>query len=202
MSKKTPDKQQREPYLKIPAHILNLPDIGLCEKVLLAHIYSFGSKGCWQSNKTIAKIFMVSKRTIQIWLSAIKKYIFVRNPKGYYRTIWSKSQCAKNCADVRKNTYFDCAKNGIRLRKNLRTTNNNTITENYKRTIASPSPAPFKGASATLQHRREKNAKTIEDFKLRLGSSNRWKPLSQDEFNRHRQLILAQLQLDKAKEPV
>jgi len=34
----------KELYLKIPYHILNIPGLGLCEKVLLAHIYSFGEK--------------------------------------------------------------------------------------------------------------------------------------------------------------
>ena len=36
-----------ERYLKIPYHILNIETLDLREKVLLAHIYSFGQKGCW-----------------------------------------------------------------------------------------------------------------------------------------------------------
>jgi hypothetical protein len=35
----------KERYLKVPYHILNLTSIGLCEKLLLAHFYSFGEKG-------------------------------------------------------------------------------------------------------------------------------------------------------------
>ncbi|RKY24114.1 MAG: hypothetical protein DRP62_04505, partial [Planctomycetota bacterium] len=73
--KKTP----RERYLAIPYHILNLSDIGLCQKVLLAHIYSFGQKGCWQSNKTLAEIFMVSAKTTSRWISTIHKHIYIRN---------------------------------------------------------------------------------------------------------------------------
>jgi hypothetical protein len=38
----------KELYLKVPYHILNIPSLGLCEKALLAHIYSFGEKGCCQ----------------------------------------------------------------------------------------------------------------------------------------------------------
>jgi len=41
-------KKPKELYLKIPYHILNITDVNLCEKVILAHIYSFGEKGCWQ----------------------------------------------------------------------------------------------------------------------------------------------------------
>jgi len=39
-------KKPKERYLKIPYHILNIKRLGLSEKVLLAHIYSFGEKGC------------------------------------------------------------------------------------------------------------------------------------------------------------
>jgi len=84
-------KKQKESYLKIPAHILNLSQISPREKMLLAHIYSVGAKGCWQSNQTLAQIYMVSQRTIERWLSVIKKFIYVYNGKGYYRTIWAKS---------------------------------------------------------------------------------------------------------------
>jgi len=126
-------KKQNEPYLKIPAHILNPSQIGLCEKALLAYIYSFGVKGCWQNNEMLAQIFMVSQRTIERWLAAIKQFVFVRNGKGDYRTIWAKSH-----------PQVASAKNGVRVRQNCRTTINNTITENNKRTIASPSPSGCK----------------------------------------------------------
>jgi len=129
------------------------------EKLLLAHIYSFGENGCWQSNKTLAEMFMTSKRTIQIWLASLEKYISIQNPKGYYRTIWAKShpdflqRGAKDCADVRKKVYSDCAKSFVSLRKNLRPTNINTMKENNNRTTATPSPPPCKGAPALLAER-------------------------------------------------
>jgi hypothetical protein len=86
-------KEPKELYLKIPYHILNIPGLGLCEKVLLAHIYSFGEKGCWQSNATLGEIFMVDGRTISRWLARLKKNSLVLwvHPKGRYRTIWAKS---------------------------------------------------------------------------------------------------------------
>lgn len=80
-----------ERYLAIPYHILNLGGIALAEKVLLSHIYSFGARGCWQSNKTLAEIFMVSGKAISRWVADICRYLYIKNPKGYYRTMWAKS---------------------------------------------------------------------------------------------------------------
>ena len=83
-------KRHIEPYLKVPHHILNRTDIGLAEKILLAHIYSFGAKGCWQSNATLARHFQTSDRTISRWLAVLLRanLLLVKNPKGYYRTLW------------------------------------------------------------------------------------------------------------------
>jgi hypothetical protein len=47
-NKKKGKREPKELYLNVPYQILNIPDLSLCEKVLLAHIYSFGEKGCWQ----------------------------------------------------------------------------------------------------------------------------------------------------------
>jgi len=95
-SKTTEKAKPKEPYLKIPYHILNIRDLGLPEKVLLAHIYSFGKKGCWQSNETLGEIFFVNGRTISRWITQIKKsgYVIWVHPKGRYRTIWAKSHPA------------------------------------------------------------------------------------------------------------
>ena len=147
----------KELYLKIPYHILNIPGLGLCEKVLLAHIYSFGEKGCWQSNATLAEIFMVCPRTISLWVAKLARsnLIQTKSPKGYYRTIWAKSHPnvseasvlwyrkqqvpnpdkettvhrAKSCVQDSNNLRGQCAKSGDRLSKILRTTNNKTIRE-------------------------------------------------------------------------
>lgn len=86
-------KQPKELYLKIPYHILNIRGLGLSEKVLLAHIYSFGDRGCWQSNETLAELFMVCRRTVSLWLASLVKFklVQIKSSKGYYRTIWAKS---------------------------------------------------------------------------------------------------------------
>jgi hypothetical protein len=82
-----------EHYLKIPNHILNIKGLGKGEKLLLAHIYSFGRRGCWQSNETLGKMFFCSPRTISAWIGKLKKggHILWLHPKGYYRTFWAKS---------------------------------------------------------------------------------------------------------------
>ncbi|MHC4575469.1 MAG: hypothetical protein ACYS76_15305 [Planctomycetota bacterium] len=88
-------KKQQERYLRVPNHILNIPKskLGSNPKLLLAHIYSFGRKGCWQSNETLGKMFFRSERTISEWVAELKKggYILWLHPKGYYRTLWAKS---------------------------------------------------------------------------------------------------------------
>jgi hypothetical protein len=206
--------RSKEPYLKVPAHILNLPQIGLCEKVLLAHIYSFGQRGCWQSNKTMAQIFMVSACTISRWLSGIKQFIYVKHPQGYRRTLWAKShpdvieaarchaQLARNnTSHLRKsaelptqNRTAERIKSTISVKQNCATTNNLTITENNRRTIASPSPLPAGGqAPATLKCRRADAAEQIARFKARFGKSTAWTPLPPEEFARRRAEQLAAL---------
>jgi len=202
------NKQKKELYLKVPYHILNIKDLSPAEKFLLAHIYSFGENGCWQSNKTLAEMFTTSKRTIQIWLASLEKYISIQNPKGYYRTIWAKSHpdflqrgaknCAggaKDCADVRKKAYSDCAKSFVSLRKNLRPTNINTIKENNKRTTATPSPPPCKGAPALLAVRKDsigerenKADEKVQHFSRNFGKEEKkWQPLPPEEFEARKQ---------------
>lgn len=187
----TKKKTQIEPYLKIPYHILNLTDIGLAEKVLLAHIYSFGEKGCWQSNQTLAEIFMVSRPTISRWLKRIRKFCYIKNPKGYYRTIWWKpffiAQSRKNDQHPNQNLTSDRIKSDFRLDQICSTTSNNTIIENYKGTIASPSPLPPKGAPAPLQHRKAYAASVFNKTIANFGRSKAdFKPMSQAEFEKRR----------------
>ncbi len=83
----------KENHLRIPNHILNLPGLTEGQMMLLAHIYSFGRKGCWESNETLAKSFRRSPRTISLWIGRLKerRLLFWLHPKGYYRTLWAKS---------------------------------------------------------------------------------------------------------------
>ena len=216
-------KKPKELYLKIPYHILNIPGLGLCEKVLLAHIYSFGEKGCWQSNATLAKIFMVCPRTISLWIAKLARsnLIQTKSPKGYYRTIWAKSHPkvseasalwyrkkqvpnpdketaihrAKSCALDSNNLRGQCANSGDRPGKILRTTNNKTIKETISKTTAPPAPLPAGGqASAVLTERKSAAVRSIDEFKKQFGTGKRsCQPLSDKEFEGHRQTQLKAL---------
>jgi hypothetical protein len=192
-------KKIEEYYLMLPYHILNLRGLSIGEKVLLSHIYSFGDKGCWQSNETIARIYMICRRTVSIWLANLVKLelVQVKSAKGYYRTIWAKSHpkvkdaarlwykseqignpitqtSAKSSPEVGKNLHSQCAKSRIRPRKNLRTTNNTTITETNIDTIAPPSPSPRScGAQSALEQRRLEYHRQLAHFCRNFGSGSR-----------------------------
>ncbi len=215
-------KMPKELYLKVPYHILNIPDTSLCEKVLLAHIYSFGEKGCWQSNATLAKIFMVCPRTISLWIAKLAQsnLIQTKSPKGYYRTIWAKSHPkvseaselwyrkqrvpnsvkettvhrAKSCAQDSNNLRGQCAKSGVRVGRILRTTKNKTMKETISQTTAPPSPLLPKGASAVLTERKRMASRIIEEFKKQFSTGKRRRePLSEKEINNRRQTQLKAL---------
>ena len=210
-NKSTGEKQPAELYLKIPYHILNLPNLGLCEKVLLAHIYSFGVKGCWQSNATLARIFMTSPRTIKRWLAKIVRagLVQVKSPKGYYRTVWARSH-----PDVRAaaELYYrgkklgpqqgqDCPtrqdKSGtvsgpdrvLPPGRKWPTTNNTTNKDTMSETTAPPSPLPARGhAPAVLAERKSEAVQSIEKFKKQFGiGKRRHQLLSEKEFQSRRQ---------------
>ena len=203
---KTKKPNKKEPYLAIPAHILNLTGIGIPEKVLLAHIYSFGAKGCYQSNKTLAEILMVSERTIIRYLQPIRRFLHVTSAKGYYRTLWARSHpdvalmlraAHRDTTDahVHQDRPSDSAKSGSPLGRSCPPTNNKTNTETISQTTATPSPLPARGqAPALLDHRRAEAIAAIEKFKARLGRPrSQPAPLTPEQFEQRRQRILASL---------
>jgi len=103
MAKETENKKAEIPVKKrekrkfeglwIRNEIFNIRVLGDSEKMLLAHFDSFGTRGCYQSNSTLAVIFLTKPRTIRRRIAEIKKagLIYIKSPKGYYRTIWVKS---------------------------------------------------------------------------------------------------------------
>jgi hypothetical protein len=198
----------------IPNQILNLTGISLRAKNLLAHIYSFGEKGCWQSDLTLAQIFMVSDRTIRRWLSEIRKYLYVKSPKGFYRTFWAKMHpdviaanklwyrnkqipkedvinsvdSAKNVRQAGQNCPSDSAKIGFRLGQNCPTTNNTTIKETIKNTTATPTPLPAEGqASALLVDRKARVINDVERLKKSFGRGAQRTELTPAERERRKQ---------------
>ncbi len=217
-------KKQKEKYLTFPYHILNLTDISLCEKIMLAWIYSFGEKGCWQSNETLAEQFMVSTYTVSRWISNIKKYLYIKSPKGYYRTMWAKSHpdvqnavklwyrnkeipksdapdFGKNDQDPPQKCGSDCRKSAFRLPQKCLTTNNKTNKETIEDTTATPAPLPACGqASALLADRRSGVIDAVEQLKNSFGCGRR-PPilLSEAEFQERKQQQRKALLGDKFK---
>jgi hypothetical protein len=207
------EKKKNQDGLWLPNVILNLFDIDEGCKILLAHFYSFGEKGCYQSNKTLAQIFMISVRTICNRIARLNKYLYIKCPKGYYRTIWVKShpqvsefmkqRFNNQQQGVRKNLRSHYAKSGdsttqdrvFRPRKNLRTTNTYTNTETNKETAADL-PLPACGQSSRLLQEREKQALAkIEAFKKKfgIGQKKSTERLSPEEFEKRKQMIKKQL---------
>ena len=107
-SKAKKEKSSSERYLKVLYSVLNLRDIDLRQKVLLSHIYSFGLKGCYQSNKFLAEVFMVSPDTISRWIAGIRKYIYIEKPKGYYRTMYARAHPDVQAVANMYNSDADC----------------------------------------------------------------------------------------------
>ena len=131
----------KEKYLKIPYYILNIEGISLSEKVLLAHFHSYGTKGCWQSNETLGKMFFISARSISKWVTNLKKHnlVYWVHPKGRYRTIWAKTHPDVATSEelfymnekISKKSVIEGHAAQILLRKNLPTTQeeNSVVTE-------------------------------------------------------------------------
>jgi len=218
---KTSEKP-KENYLKVPNHILNLRGIGGDAKLLLAHIYSFGEKGCWQSNETLAKIFMTTASTVSRWVTKISKYLYIKCPKGYYRTMWSKSHpevqaavrlhyrgreipkpaescpldLSKNAESVTQKCVSDLSKSAIRLTQKCATTNNNTIKETIIDTTAPPAPLPAGGqAPAVLADRKAEVMTDVEQLKEKFGAGRRRRTpeLAPAELEQRRQAQLKAL---------
>jgi len=205
-------KKQKEPYLKIPAHALNLPQIGPGEKILLAHIYSFDAKGCWQSNQKLAQIYMASVPTICRRLNRIKDFIYVKHPQGRGRRLWSKSHpdvieafrsrvkldqilpanLIKSDELAVQNCTTNHIKSAILINQKCVPTNNHTITDTKKDTIASPLSASGQ-ASATLAYRKQSAACEIENFKEGFGRAGKAVKLTPQQFEQRRILQLAAL---------
>jgi len=196
-------------YLAIPYHILNLRGIGLCRKVLLAHIYSFGEKGCYQSNKTLADIFMVSPKSIRRWIADIKTHLYIKNPKGYYRTMWAKTHpkvqttkdnqripdkacpvhLPKSDQRVGQKGAGELVKSGLSPGQKCPTTNNNTNKETNSKTTAPLSLLPAGGqAPAVLTERQRQMVAEIKKFKDAFGiGRKRGERLSEQQFEQRRQ---------------
>lgn len=126
---KAKTSENKENYLNMPNHIRNISRLGFGEKELLAHIYSFGRKGCWQNNETLGKMFFRKTRTMTNWIANLKKggHILWVNGKGYYRTLYAKTHPDVKAAmtllyrgrEIQKSNVISGQAESAPLRKNL-----------------------------------------------------------------------------------
>ena len=85
-------REKTEQFLRVPYVVLKSKKAKLGAKILYCHIYSFGRKGCFQTNDQLARILGVDSRTISRWIKCLKKlnaliFIFPNNPE---RVLWAK----------------------------------------------------------------------------------------------------------------
>ena len=214
MSKESKKSKKKVEGLWMRNQILNIRELNSSEKILLAHFDSFGEKGCYQSNDTLAKLFMTKPRTIRGRIAKIKTggFVYVKNPKGYYRTIWVKSNPEVMAAvklwyrgkqidkpkeggqklptKAAKTGHPSRQKDVFRHGKNLPTTYTDTCTETKKETMATPTPLPAGGqAPALLEDRQNECVSQVEQLKKSFGSGRgRWTPeLTAAELEQRRQ---------------
>ncbi len=198
--------KETERYLKTPYSIFNMPDLKQREKTLLAYIYGFGENGCWQSNRTLARVFFCNPRTIQRSLRSLGKYLSVKCPKGHYRTMWAKDhpdvkagmqKWMKDQAERQDNSR---QKQSIVVRQFCRTTHDKTVVLPHDKTVAllrtlglskklaPPTPLPAYGqASAVLHDRKSQARSTIRETLDGFGQRRRpWDKMPAKEFANRR----------------
>ena len=144
----------------------------------------------------------------------MRKFIHVKCPKGYYRTIWVKSHpdviaahiefrkadkttplhLIKNDKHVNQNCVSDFIKSAIPLNQKCLTTNNKTIKETTQETSATPAPLPAGGqAPALLAERKAQLAVKVANIYERFGRSMQPRPqLTPEEFERRRREAIEQ----------
>jgi hypothetical protein len=202
MSKK-PVKDNDERYLKLPNRILNMRELSLPTRLLLAYFDSFGRAGCWSNNGTLAAIFDVSTRTITERIGQLKRarriwWVFARSP---HRTVWSNTHPAVKAADTLLYRGREILKADIITRQigsgllgsklpsniegNCQVTSQDrrephgspllTDKNRIKKEIKKPALAGG-GQPALLKDRESERRSNIERFKGRFGSRGRLTP--------------------------
>ena len=214
---KKAEERAKQKYLHVPQHIMEIRELSTAEKLLLAHIYSFGKKGCWQSNQTLGKLFDVAPRTIKRRLARIRKFVYVRSPRSRLRTFLAKShpdvrkmainekpvrqvQQGQNCppstgphlSGIRDKTGITTGPElALQQGQNCPTTNTYTRTETSKSTPASTPPAPWQGA-ASAPGPNDEDRKRFEEIHAGIIASRR-PAASPEEFEKHKALALRRL---------
>ena len=181
-------KKSRKLGLWIPQRILKMSFLSGDDKLFYAYVYSFGERGCWQTDEQIGKAFGRSERTIQRYQANCKKagLFKVIGQGSPRRKIWAKAHpkykaWRKKQAEQLRQTRRSRATNLSELpRQTCPTTNKDTNKTTIKQRGGSPSPAeqahaPLKGKQQQLEaHRmKEETIASIEQLKRSLGRGPR-----------------------------
>lgn len=197
------NKKSRKIGLWVPQRILKMSFLSGDDKLFYAYVYSFGERGCWQTDEQIGKAFGRSERTIQRYQANCKKAGLFRvvGNKSKYRRMWAKNHpkykaWRKKQAALLRQTRRSRATNLSELpRQTCPTTNKGTNKTTIKQRGGSPSPAeqahaPLKGKQQQLEaHRtREEAIASIEQLKRSFGRGRRRTPeLTPAECEQRRQ---------------
>jgi len=231
-SKSASKSKPVEQYLKVPYRILGLAEganLNYGPLLLLAHVYSFGGKGCWQSNKQLSLFFQRTTRTVTGWIAELssKGLIYIKNPKGYYRTIWAKdhpdvSKATKAWADsqnsgsgtkklsnvleetfqrVRRKAASDLEVSCAGLRRNLPTINRD---KKDKKETTPPAPMPAGGQASAAQDNDKPYIESTDEQRQEIAQRaglckhrDKHPRMSMAEKESRRQKIMSQLEAMK-----
>ncbi len=199
MDKKT--KKPRKLGLWIPHKILKMPFLSSDEKQYYAYVYSFGGRGCWQTDMQIGKALGCSIRTIQRYQTSCKKagLFKVIGERSKYRRIWAKNHPEykatqkKRVQELRQTCQSRQTNLSELPRQTCPTTNKFTNKKTIKERGGSPLPpegparAPLRDKQEQLEEHRKKEdaAISIEQMKKNFGFGCRWpEPLSGAEIHR------------------
>jgi hypothetical protein len=212
-------KKFRNLGLWVPVKILKMPFLSGDEKLFYAHVFSFGERGCWQTDEQIGKALGRSERSIQRYKANCRKAgLFKVTGEGTpRRRMWAKDHLkykawrkkqAEKLRQMRRGSTTDAAS---LPRQNRRTTNKGTNKATNKQRGGSPSPAEQAHAPLNDKKRRleayrakEETVASIEQLKRGFGRGGRRRTqeLTAAECEQRRQQILKQCDQMKEQEKV
>ena len=209
-------KKPRKLGLWVPLGILKMSFLAAEDKLFYAYVYSFGARGCWQTDEQIGESFGRCERTIQRYKTNCKKaglfkIIHEGSPR---RRIWAKDHpkfkaAQKMYAEQLRQT---CQSRTTDLsespRQNCPTTNKDTNKSTNTERGGSPSPAeqahaPLRDKQQQLKEHRMKGeaAASIEQLKKSFAYGARWTPeMTAAEQEQRRQRLRGQIEQMKEQE--
>jgi hypothetical protein len=223
-------RKSREKGLWITWKILNMNCLSAEDKIYYAYIYSFGERGCWQTDEQVGKALGRCVRTIQryqfncrkagllkvigqgsparkIWAKDHPKYIAWRKKRAIEIRQERKSTTTNLSGLPRQNCQGSTTELSESLRQNCPTTNKETNKITNKESGGSPSPAwqahaPHKDKQEQLEAYRmkEENIVSIEQIKKSFGYGAPPPKLEPAEWERQRQKIRTDLLAVEAAE--